>query len=115
MDELGVQYKSVRVKYYNMARPRFYKNTIENVVRIYRVLQRAHQEDRGHMTVGEIARESRLHKWTVSRTLDVWMAPFIEMVIPEELEDVGLKLKLVRIRNPNVPEEQVVRGLAARV
>ena len=98
-----------------MGRPRFYKNTVENVVRIYRILKRAHEDDRGHMTVGEISREARLHKWTVSRTLDVWMSPFIDMVIPEELEDVGLKLKLVKIRNPNIPEEQVVRSLATRI
>lgn len=98
-----------------MARPKFYKNTVENVVRIYRVLKKAHEEDRGHLTVGEISREARLHKWTVSRTLDVWMSPFVDMVIPEELEDIGLKLKLVKIRDPKIPEEQVVRGLAARI
>jgi hypothetical protein len=98
-----------------MARPRFYKNTIKNVVRIYRVLQKAHGEDRGHLTVGEIARESGLHKWTISRTLDVWMSPFVDMVIPEELEDIGLKLKLVKIKNPNINEEQVVKGLSARL
>ena len=98
-----------------MARPRFYKNTAENVVRIYRVLKKAHEEDRGHLTVGEISREARLHKWTVSRTLDVWMAPFVDMVIPEELEDIGLKIKLVKIRNPQIPEEQVVRSLSARI
>lgn len=98
-----------------MGRPRFYKNTTENVVRIYQVLKKAHREDRGHITVGEIARESGLHKWTVSRTLDVWMAPFVEMVIPEELEDLGMRLKLVKLRNPNVGEEQVVRGLSARL
>ncbi len=94
-----------------MARPRFYRNTTENVLKIYRVLVKAHQEDRGHITVGEIARMAGLHKWTVSRTLDVWMAPFVDMVIPEELEDVGLKIKLVRIKNPDIGEEQVVRGL----
>ena len=79
------------------------------------MLRKAHDEDRGHLTVGEISRESKLHKWTVSRTLDVWMAPFVEMVIPEELEDIGLKIKLVKIRNPNIPVEQVVRGLSVRL
>ena len=110
-------FKSVRVKILSdrMARPRFYKNTVDNVVKIYRVLRRAHEEDRGHLTVGEISREAGLHKWTVSRTLDVWMARALELVIPEELEDIGLKLKLVKIRNPGVPEEQVVRGLSARM
>lgn len=98
-----------------MARPGFYKNTVENVRKIYAVLRKAHEEDRGHLTVGEIARESGLHKWTVSRTLDVWMAPFVEAIVPEELEDVGLKIKLVRLRNPGIGEEQVLRGLRARL
>jgi hypothetical protein len=98
-----------------MKRPRFYKNTVQNVQRIYRVLQKAHSEERGHMTVGEIARGAGLHKWIVSRTLDIWMDPFIEMVIPEELEDVGLKVKLVKIRDPNISEEQVIRGLGVRI
>ena len=98
-----------------MARPRFYKNTTENVVKIYRVLQKAHSEERGHLTVGEIAKETGLHKWTVSRTLDVWMAHFVDMVIPEELEDLGMKLKLVKLSNPGIREEQVVRGLSARI
>ncbi len=98
-----------------MAKPRFYKNTIGNVTKIYRVLQKAHQDDRGHLTVSEIARETGLHKWTVSRTLDVWMFPFVDMVIPEELEDIGLKIKLVKVKNPGVGEKQVVRGLNARI
>ena len=98
-----------------MARPRFYKNTADNVRKIYAVLQKAHQEDRGHLTVGEIARECGLHKWTVSRTLDVWMAPFVEAIVPEELEDIGLKIKLVKLRDPGVGEEQVLRGLSARL
>ena len=97
-----------------MARPRFYRNTADNVVKIYRVLQKAHNEDKGHLTVGEIARETGLHKWTVSRTLDMWMAPFVDVVIQEELEDLGMRLKLVKIGNPNVGEKQVVRGLSAR-
>lgn len=98
-----------------MARPRFYRNTIDNVVKIYRALQKAHGEDRGHLTVGELSRETGLHKWTVSRTLDVWMAPFVEMIIPEELEDLGMRLKLVKIANPGVPEEQVVRSLSMKL
>jgi hypothetical protein len=43
------------------------------------------------------------------------MAPFVEAIVPEELEDVGLKLKLVKLRSPEVGEEQVLRGLRARL
>jgi len=79
---------------------RFYRNTVVNVVRIFRFLKQAHEEDRGHLTVSEIARELGMHKWTVSRTLDIWMEPIVDMVIPEELEDVGLKIKLVSLKTP---------------
>jgi hypothetical protein len=98
-----------------MGRPRFYRNTVSNVSRILRILQKAHREDRGHLTVGEIAREAGLHKWTVSRTLDVWMAPWVDVVIPEELEDFGMSLKLVKLRDPGVKEEQVIKGLSVRL
>lgn len=93
---------------------RFYKNTVVNVVKIFRFLKQAHEQDRGHLTVSEIARELGMHKWTVSRTLDVWMDPVVDMVIPEELEDLGLKIKLVSLKNPGMTEEQVVKMLAVR-
>lgn len=86
---------------------KFYKNTTQNVKKIYRVLR----EERDPLTVGEIARRANLHKWVVSRTLDVWMHPFVEMTIVEELEMVGLKMKLVRLKDAYT-EEQVVKGLA---
>jgi len=93
----------------------YYRKTLKNVVKIYRALKRAHKENRGPMTVSEIARETGLHKWTVSRTLDVWMGPFVESVVLEELEDVGLRVKLVRIANPDLTEEQIIRGVGVRV
>ena len=55
----------------------FYKNTRINAVRIFRVLKQAYMEDRGPITVSEIARLAGIHKWSVSRTLDVWMQPFV--------------------------------------
>jgi len=100
------------IKVYIMVR--YYRNTVVNVIRIFRFLKQAHEEDRGHLTVSEIARELGMHKWTVSRTLDIWMGPIVDMVIPEELEDVGLKIKLVSLKNPDIKEEQVVRMLSVR-
>jgi len=93
----------------------FYKNTRINAVRIFRVLKQAYMEDRGPITVSEIARLAGIHKWSVSRTLDVWMQPFVESVVVEELEQVGLRIKLVRLKNPEMTEEQLLRGLSVRV
>ena len=98
-----------------MANGKFYKTTCMNVLKIYRFLKTSQENGTDFSTVGEIARGTGLHKWTVSRTLDIWMSPIVEMVIPEELEDVGLKLKLVKLTNPSLSEEQVLRLLKIRL
>lgn len=88
---------------------KFYKSTKGNVVKILQALKGTE----GPVTVGEIARRTGLHKWIVSRTLDVWMAPFVDIAVVEELEAVGLKLKLVKLKG-NYTEEQVLRGLEVK-
>ena len=88
---------------------RHYKNTKKNAVKIFRFLKG--RED--PVTVGEISRKTGLHKWIVSRTLDVWMGPFVDVTVLEELEVVGLKLKLVKLKG-EFTEEQVLRGLGVR-
>ncbi len=92
----------------------FYRKTLSNVLKIFRVLKKAHEEGLEPLTVSEIARQTGLHKWTVSRTLDVWMHHFVESTVLEELEDVGLKIKLVRLSKPDITEEQIMRGLNIR-
>lgn len=96
-------------------KPRFYKNTKINVAKIFRVLKKAQESERGFMTVGEISRETGLHKWTVSRTLDIWMRYAVDCIIPEEFEQIGLRVKFVKLLNPNMTEEQVLRGLNIRL
>lgn len=98
-----------------MANNKFYKTTNTNVLKIYRFLKTVQGNGTDYSTVGEIARGTGLHKWTVSRTLDIWMSSMVEMIIPEELEDVGLKLKLVKLSNNNLSEEQVLRILKIRL
>lgn len=98
-----------------MANAKFYKTTSTNVLKIYRFLKEAQNNGTDFSTVGEIARGTGLHKWTVSRTLDIWMSPVVEMVIPEELEDVGLKLKLVKLTGPELSEDQILRLLKIRL
>ena len=96
-------------------KPKFYKNTKINVSKIFRVLKSAHETERGFMTVGEIARETGLHKWTVSRTLDIWMHYAVDCVIPEEFEQIGLRVKFIKLAKPDMTEEQVLRGLSVRL
>ncbi len=97
-----------------MARRGYYKNTKDNAVRIFRALKKAHGDGREFLTVGEISREAGLHKWIVSRTVDLWMHGLVEVASPTELDAVGLKIKLVRLRNREISEEQVLSSLSLR-
>lgn len=98
-----------------MANNKFYKTTNTNVLKIYRFLKKTHINGSDFSTVGEISRGTGLHKWTVSRTLDIWMSSIVETTIPEELEDVGLKLKMVKLAKDDLSEEQVLRMLKIRM
>lgn len=93
----------------------FYKNTVSNVRKIFYILKESSNNDEGYLNISEIARRADLHKWTVSRTIDIWMAPFLDVVIPEELDQVGLRIKLVRLSKPTTTEEQVMRALHIRM
>ncbi len=91
-----------------------YKNTNYNIMKIFKALQKASKGDEGFLTVSEIGRRSGMHKWTVSRTLDLYMRSLVEVVQPEELEAIGLQAKLVRLKNPDLTPEQVVNYLKMR-
>lgn len=92
----------------------FYKGTHLNVVKIFRTLSDAAKDGEGFLTVSEVARRSSMHKWTVSRTLDLYLGSIVEVVVPEELEAIGLQAKLVRLKNPDTTPEQVVNYLKLR-
>jgi len=91
-----------------------YRNTNLNIIKIFKTLRDAGKEKEGFLTVSEIARRSRMHKWTVSRTLDLYMHSLVEVVQPVELEAIGLQAKLVRLKNPNLTTQQVVNYLKLR-
>jgi hypothetical protein len=93
---------------------KFYKNTARNVIKIFRILKEAGKEE-GVITVSEIAKRTGLHKWTVSRTIDLWMSNFLDIVMPEELESMGMRVKLVKLSNQDMTEEQVLRSLKIRI
>jgi len=98
----------------NYKKQTFYKNTKKNAIKILRVLKKSHELEEGYMSVSEVARRTGLHRWTVSRTLDLWMGPVVEIVIPEELEQVGLKIKLVRLASPGITEKGMIKLMSIR-
>jgi hypothetical protein len=97
-----------------MGKRSHYKNTNLNIMKIFKTLQSAAKGGEGYLTVSEIARRSRMHKWTVSRTLDMYMHSLVELVQPVELEAIGLQAKLVKLKNPNLTPQQVINYLKLR-
>jgi len=98
----------------NMAKRTHYKGTNINIAKIYKALKSAASEKEGFVTVSEIARRSGIHKWTVSRTIDLYMGGIVESVKPEELEAIGLQAKLVKLKDPNLTPQQLVSYLKMR-
>lgn len=96
-------------------RPLFYKNTSKNVLKIFRILKKEQSYTGDYLSVSEISRRTGLHRWTVSRTVDLWMSHFVDMLIPEELEQIGLKIKLIKLSNENVDEKAIIRSMSIRL
>lgn len=97
-----------------MSNKKFYRNTYSNVIKIFKCLKDAEKEENGFLTVSKISKLTKLHKWTVSRTLDLYMQPFVEIVIPEGFEDVGLHIKFIRLKDPDISENRVLDLLRAK-
>ena len=97
-----------------MAAKKAYKSTGVNIIRIFRILKKAAEEEEGFLTVSEIAKRTSLHKWMVSRTIDLYMGPIVELVQPPELEAIGLQVKLVKLSNPELTPDQVISYLKTR-
>ena len=97
------------------AKPRFYKNTRGNVLKIFHILKEAQNDGESYLNISEIARRSGQHRWTVSRTIDLWMNYIVEVIIPEELEQVGLRIKLVRLADPEITASGVIRSINIRL
>lgn len=93
-----------------MEEKRFYNKTLKNVLSIFKFLKSQEKNEKGFLTISKISKETGLHKWVVSRTIDLYM-PYVEVVIPDHLEDVGLQLKLIRLKDPKITEQQVIRHL----
>jgi hypothetical protein len=94
-----------------MNEKKFYKNTIKNVLKIFNVLKNFEKKEEGFLTVSKLSKLTGLHKWTVSRTLDLYMHPFVDIITPEGFEDVGLQIKFIKLKNVKIKEEQVLRFL----
>ena len=97
-----------------MKRKRLDKTTIKNVLKVFRVLRKAEAEEDVRLHNGEVARRAGLHPWVVSKTVDRWLAPIVNVDSPEELKSVGITMKFYSLRNPNLTETQVLRVLQVR-
>ena len=96
-----------------MGEKNYYKNTVKNVIQIFNLLKKS-EKTGDLLTISKISKFTGLHKWTVSRTLDLYMSPYVEISIPEGFEDVGLKIKFIKLKDPNMSKEQVLRFLKLR-
>lgn len=92
----------------------FSRKTKMNILKILRVLREAAERAEGFLTISEVGRRSGIHKWSVSRIIDLYM-PYVEVKIIDELEDVGMKLKLVALNEPSITEEAALRYLNIRL
>ncbi|UCG95753.1 MAG: hypothetical protein JSV92_01745 [archaeon] len=90
-----------------------YRKTIKNVMQILSLLKK-YEKTGELLTVSKISKLTGLHKWTVSRTLDLHMQSFVEITIPDGFEDAGLYIKFVRLRKPGITKKQVLRLLKFR-
>jgi hypothetical protein len=94
-----------------MEKTKFYKKTFNNIIKIFNVLREYEKEEKGFLTVSKISKITGLHKWTVSRILDLYLYPYVEIITPEHLDEVGLNLKLVRLKDPNLSLENLIKYL----
>jgi len=90
------------------------RQTKINILKILRVLKEAHTNGEGYLTVNRIAKRTGLHKWSVSRILDLYM-PYVTTKMIEELDTLGLQAKLVELAKPEITDEQALRFLSVRI
>lgn len=93
-----------------MKKKGYYRKTLKNVMQILSLLKK-YEKTGELLTISKISKLTGLHKWTVSRTLDLHMQNFVDVTIPDGFEDVGLHIKFIRLRNPEITKEQVLRLL----
>jgi len=97
-----------------MVRGRIAKNTKLNILKILRVLKKAQAEGEEFLTINKIAKRTGIHKWSVSRIVDLYM-PYVNAKAIAELEAIGLQAKLVQLSEPSITEEQALRYLSVRI
>lgn len=89
------------------------KTTRKHVVTILEALKEAQKEGEEFLTISKISRMTGIHKWTVSRVIDMY-CPYISVRMIEELEALGLQAKMVQLEDPAITSEQAMRCLDVR-
>lgn len=85
-----------------------------NILKILNTLRKAHRAGE-LLTVNRIAKSTGMHKWSVSRTLDLYMSPYVSVRIIEELEALGMNAKIISLAKPDITDEQALRVLSVRI
>ena len=97
-----------------MAKGRVTKSTKVNILKILRVLKEAQTEGEDFLTINKIAKRTGIHKWSVSRIVDLYM-PYVNARAIAELDAIGLQAKLVELSEPRITEQQAMRYLSVRL
>ena len=96
-----------------MARGKVAGKTKDHILKILKVLRKAYK-DGETLSVNRIAKATGIHKWSVSRILDLYM-PYVSVRMIPELEALGLSAKLVELANPKITDKQALLLLETRV
>lgn len=86
--------------------------TRKHILKILKVLRKAYREGES-LSVSRIAKDAGMHKWSVSRILDLYM-PYVDVRTIPELEALGLSAKLVELANPRITDKQALLLLETR-
>ena len=95
-----------------MARKKVAGKTKEHILKILKVLRKAYREGET-MSVNKIAKATGIHKWSVSRILDLYM-PYVDVRVIPELEALGLSAKIIVLANPRITDKQALLLLETR-
>ncbi len=95
-----------------MARGKVAGKTKSHILKILKVLRKAHREGET-LSVSRIAKETGIHKWSVSRILDLYM-PYVDVKVIPELEALGLSAKIIELANPRITDKQAMLLLETR-
>jgi hypothetical protein len=66
--------------------------------------------------IRRIAKKTNLKPYSVSYLIDKYLQNFVEILEPEAVyESTGIKMKMIRLKNPNIEPKRIVEDLIRRI